>query len=95
VAKKQFNEGKRRKIPAFIPFALADNGELAPAALEFQEYLVDCFRRKCSKDGPRDDGQTISQLITDYRHRLKLSVQFALASGVGAMITAAGQPWKP
>jgi len=29
IARKQFNEGRRRALPEFVTFALANNGELA------------------------------------------------------------------
>jgi hypothetical protein len=91
VAKKQFLEGKRRAVPQFTPFALADNGELTPTSLALQEWIVQAYRRKTQAEGPRADGLQVSQLVVSFRHRLKLAVQFALASGVGAMINAAGR----
>jgi hypothetical protein len=94
VAKKQQAQGKRISIPKFIPFVISDCGELSPQAYELQEWLVEQFRRKCAKAGHRADGCNAADLVRDYRHRLKLAVQVAVAAGLGAMINAAGQPWK-
>ena len=91
IARKQFNEGKRRALPEFMPFALANNGELAPEALVLQEWIVEKFRLKRQAEGSRPDGFSVNQLVTQFRHKLKLSIQFALASGVGAMINMAGR----
>ena len=91
VAKKQYLEGKRRAIPQFTPFVLADNGEMIPSSLTLQEWIVDAFRRKCQREGPWADGTSIGHSVTGFRHRLKLAVHFALASGMGVMINAAGR----
>ena len=77
-------------MPAFSPFVIADNGELTPTAISFQEWLVEAYRCKIQQDS-RTDGLTISRLVTDFRHRLKIAVQIALAAGLGVMIAAAGQ----
>jgi hypothetical protein len=96
VAKKQVALGKRAKLslPRFTPFVISDCGELAPQAYELQEWLVEQFRKKCAAGGPRADGCDRGDLVRDYRHRLKVAVQVALAAGLGAMINVAGQPWR-
>ena len=96
VAKKQVAQGKRAKLslPRFTPFVISDCGELAPQAYELQEWLVEQFRKKCAAGGPRADGCDRGDLVRDYRHRLKVAVQVALAAGLGAMINVAGQPWR-
>ena len=40
VAKKQAIEKKPKQAPSFLTFAIADYGELAPQAVELQEWLV-------------------------------------------------------
>ena len=94
VARKQHAEGKRISIPKFTPFVISDCGELAPKAYELQEWLVEQYRLKCAKSGPRADGCLAADLVREYRHKLKISVQLAVAAGLGAMINAAGQPWQ-
>ena len=64
IARKQFNEGKRRALPEFMPFALANNGELAPEALVLQEWIVEKFRLKRQAEGSRPDGFSVNQLVT-------------------------------
>jgi len=94
VAKKQHSEHKRTSIPKFLPFVVSDCGELAPRAYDLQEWLVDQFRLKCAKEGRRSDGCTTADLVREFRHKLKVAVQLAVAAGLGAMICAAGQPWQ-
>jgi hypothetical protein len=93
VAAKQYREGRRTKPPTFSPFVLSDFGELGRNAQDVHEWLVGKFK-KHHKNQFRTDGLSIDELVRAYRHNLKLSVQFAVASGIGAMILAAGQPWK-
>jgi len=94
VAKKQHSEGKRISIPKFHPFVVSDCGELAPRAYDLQEWLVEQYRLKCAKAGPRADGCTAPDLVREFRHKLKVAVQVAVAAGLGSMICAAGQPWQ-
>ena len=93
VAKKQQAEKKRATLPSFVPFVLADNGELGLEALQLQEWLVDKYKKANLEQALRD-GVNPSQAARDFRRSLKTSVQYALASGVGAMVTAAGQAWR-
>ena len=65
--------------------------EMTPDSLALQEWIVQAFRRKSLSEGSRPDGLTVPQLVANFRHKLKLSVHFALAAGVGAMIHAAGR----
>jgi hypothetical protein len=90
VAKKQATEGKRSTAPAFHPFVISDCGEVGPAGVQLQEWLVGCFRSRIA-DVPRTDGLKLPDLLRDFRRRLKLTIQFALAAGIGAMINTAGQ----
>ena len=50
VATKQHLDGKRSTLLSFTPFVVSDYGEIAPQALAFQEWLVNQFRLKCSRD---------------------------------------------
>ena len=93
MTKRQYTQRERKQAPSFSPFALADNGELGPSAISFQEWLVERYRKHLLTEPPRIDGLTPQALVRFFRHRLKLSVQFALASGYGAMLNAAGGPW--
>ena len=56
VAKKQHTDRKRFSLPTFTPFAVSDVGELSPAAMDLQEWIVEQYRRKCAKDKSRKDG---------------------------------------
>ena len=93
VAKKQFVEKRRPTLPIFVPFVLADNGELGLDALLLQEWLVDRYK-KSNMQQAVNNGLNPAQVARDYRRSLKLSVQYALASGMGSMISAAGQAWR-
>ena len=92
VADKQQRDGRRPKTPSFVPFVLSDAGECAPEAMEFQEWLVARFKRHHRKL-VRTDGQTVAELTREFRRNLRVSLQLALASGIGSMILAAGQPF--
>jgi len=94
VTKKQYSQRKRKQAPSFSPFAIADNGELGQSAMALQEWLVDKYRKQLvAETTPRLDGSTPQQLIRSFRHNLKLSVQFALAAGVGAVLNSTGLAW--
>jgi len=93
VAKKQVKEKKRKHLPVFSAFALSDYGELAPAAVELQEWLVAQYRTKCEATPRRDDGLKPLDLVRDYRFRLQMGVQLALAAGFGEMCFQAGRVW--
>jgi hypothetical protein len=93
MASKQFVDGKRSSRPTFAPFVVSDLGELGPNAIELQEWIVEQYRRKLVKTGRRNDGCSTSELVRNFRHKFKVGIQLAMASGLGAMIQAAGQPW--
>ena len=92
-AKQQHADGKRASKPTFSPFIVSDFGEMAPAATDLQEWIVEQYRIKLKKQGRRADGCSSSDLVRQFRHKFKVGVQLAIASGLGAMIQAAGQPW--
>ncbi len=94
VAKKQKVDGTRTSVPTFYPFVVSSCGELAPKAYEVQEWLVIQYKRKCVKEGRRRDGRTTTELVRDFRHRLKMAVQTAAAVGIGLMIQNAGVAWR-
>ena len=93
VAKKQHSEHKRNTVPKFIPFIVSDCGELAPLAYDLQEWIVEQFRQKCLREGPRSDGCRPSDRVREFRHKLKVGVQVAVAAGLGSMIQGAGHAW--
>ena len=93
VAKQQHMDGKRSSLPSFTPFVVSDFGELSPAAVDLQEWIVEQFRKKCMKHGARADGCSTLDLVRKFRYKFKVAIQFAMAAGLGSMIQAAGQPW--
>jgi hypothetical protein len=93
VAKKQALEKKRKQAPTFFTFAMSDYGETAPVAVEFQEWLVSQYRTKCEREGRRADGCKTVDLVYDFRHRLCIGIQLAVAAGCGEMLRRAGQAW--
>ena len=90
IAAKQHLDGKRSTLLAFVPFVVSDFGELAPAAIDLQEWIVNQYRLRCIKLGRRDDGCSTDDGVRSFRHRLKTGIQMAIATGLGE---AAGQPW--
>jgi len=93
VAQRQTKEKKRRQCPTFNSFIVSDFGDLSPAALELQEWLVSAFAKKCEREGARDDGCSSADLVRGFRQKFKLNVQLAVASGLGGMLLTAGQPF--
>jgi len=71
---------------------MSSTGELGPDADILQEWIVDQFRMKCKRAPSRADGIPAKELVQDFRHKLKLNLQFAMAIGMGNMITQAGLP---
>jgi hypothetical protein len=94
VAKKQKADGTRTSIPTFAPFVVSNCGELAPRAYDVQEWIVTQYRLKCCKEGRRSDGCTTVELVRQFRHRLKIGVQTAVAAGLGTMVQFAGLSWR-
>jgi hypothetical protein len=93
VAKKQTAEKKRKQAPVFSTFAVSDYGEMAPVAIELQEWLVNQYRLKCEREGKRADGCKIADLVRSFRNRMRLGLQLAVAAGCGEMLCRAGQAW--
>jgi hypothetical protein len=84
VAQKQAKEKKRLQCPTFNSFIVSDFGDLSPAAIELQEWLVAAYAKKCEREGARADGCNKADM---------LNVQLAVASGLGGMLLTAGQPF--
>ncbi len=73
VAQRQTTEKKRLKTPSFAPFIVSSFGDLAPQAVELQEWLVAAYARNCDRMGPRSDGYTTAEMVKTFRRRFKLS----------------------
>jgi hypothetical protein len=93
IAKKQTQQKKRKQSPLFAAFSVSDYGELSPAASELVDWLVDQHRHSCEKMGPRSDGCKPLEVVREFKRKLKVSVQMAIAAGSGEMFHSAGQPW--
>ncbi len=93
VAGKQHRDGKRSKMPTFVPFAVSNLGELSPAAVELHDWISDQFRLKCINEGARADGCKAPELVNAFRRKLRMRTLFAVAAGIGSMICNAGLPW--
>jgi hypothetical protein len=93
VAQKQAKEKKRLQCPIFNSFIVSDFGDLSPAAIEFQEWLVAAYAKKCEQEGARPDGCDKASMVRSFRQKFKLNVQLAVASGLGGMLLTAGQPF--
>jgi hypothetical protein len=92
VAQKQTKEKKRLQCPSFNSFIVSDFGDLSPAAVELQEWIVTAYAKKCERDGARLDGCNKQDMVRAFRQKFKLNVQLAIASGLGGMLLTAGQP---
>ena len=92
VAQKQAKDKKRLQCPSFTSFIVSDFGDLSPATIELQEWLVTAYAKKCEREGARPDGCNKVDMIRSFRQKFKLNVQLAVASGFGSMLLTAGQP---
>ena len=93
VAQKQTKEKKRLQCPVFNSFIVSDFGDLSPAAIELQEWLVTAYAKKVEREGARPDGCNKADMVRSFRQKFKLNVQLAIASGLGGMLLTAGQPF--
>ena len=83
VAQKQAKDKKRLQCPSFASFIVSDFGDLSPAAIELQEWIVAAYAKKCVREGARPDGCNKVDMIRSFRQKFKLNVQLAVASGFG------------
>ena len=90
VAETQYRQRVRRSPPVFSAFAVSTTGELSPDANLLVSWITWKFKEKCRKAGPRPDGLTSREMVIDYKHRLRVALQFAVASGMGDIIREAG-----
>ena len=93
IAKKQAQQKKRRQAPQFSAFCVSDFGELSPSAITMLDWLVDKRRSLAEKSGARADGVKPLELVRQFKHRLRMGIQMAIAAGSGEMLHSAGQPW--
>ena len=93
IAKKQVLEFKRAAVPAFTAFALSDYGEISPAAKDLLDWVTAAYRAKCTAE-PSTDGVPLMELVRNFKYRVRLSLQLALAAGCGEMLCKAGQAWR-
>jgi hypothetical protein len=63
-------------------------------ATDLLEWIVFQFRGKCEREGPRADGCKVLDLVRDFRHRLRIGLQLAIAAGCGEMLHRAGRAWR-
>lgn len=78
--------GLRKEVAKFLPCIISHEGEFAPGCFELIEWLTAVYKRECTKEGPRADGLTPSQLTAAYRSRLKNHLISALVQGFGNML---------
>lgn len=93
IAKKQAQQKKRRQAPVFSAFCVSDFGELSPSAFNMLDWLVDKRRSLAEQAGPRADGVKPLEIVCQFKHRLRMDIQMAIAAGSGEMFRAAGQAW--
>ena len=89
VAAKQAKDKKRLQCPTFNPFIVSDFGDLSPAAVELQEWLVAAYAKRCVREGSRLDGcnRVDGALLSPEAQAQRTTV----ASGLSMLLTA-GQP---
>ena len=70
----------------FVPFAVTTLGELSVDAEVFMDYIVQCFRQKVRREGPRLDGLSVSHLTHMFAFEFRSAVQATIARGAGKMM---------
>lgn len=93
IAKKQAQQKKRKQAPTFHAFSVSDFGELSPSAFTMLDWLVDKRRSLAEQAGARADGLKPLEITREFKHKLRMGIQMAIAAGSGEMFHAAGQPW--
>ena len=88
---KQVADRQRGKS-SFVPFAVTTLGELSADAEVFMDYIVQCFRLKCRREGPRLDGLSVSHLTHTFAFEFRSAVQATIARGAGKIMAFAGLP---
>ena len=87
-----YDRGFKSTEAEFGAIVVTALGEIGPATVELQEFIMACFRRKLKREGERRDGFTPEQLSAKFRSDLRIGLQVAVAKGNAAMATAAGLP---
>lgn len=88
----QADNGFRTHEPIFMALASTTHGELATETIEMQEIIIMRYAAKLTKEGPRDDGQSVTALTARLRTLMRTEVQVAIARGQGRRLVAQGMP---
>jgi hypothetical protein len=92
VATAQHAHRLRPSLPVFHAFVMSTLGELGPGSIAVQEFLLACYARRLRREGPRRDGLTKSFLTAQFRSKLRIGLQVAVAKGCAQMSLNAGLP---
>ena len=57
------------------------------------DWLVDKRRSLAEREGPQSDGVKPLEIVREFKRKLRMDIQMAIAAGSGEMFHAAGQPW--
>ena len=76
----------------FNAFCVSSFGELSPSAFTLLDWLVDKRRSLAESAAPRADGVKPLDVVREFKRKLRVDIQMAVAAGCGEMLRAAGQP---
>ena len=93
IARAQHNRRLRASLPEFGAFVISTLGELAPDVIVVQEFLLACYARKLRREGERRDGYTKKVLTAQFRTKMRIGLQVAVARGCAQMSINAGLPY--
>ena len=92
IAAKQALDGKRQDTPQFSGAACSLFGTFSQDLTDLVEWLAKAYARKLQREGPRDDGCESPRLTAQFRNRLNLRLQSAIARGTARMLLTAALP---
>ena len=92
IAAKQALDGKRQDTPQFSGAACSLFGTFSQDLTDLVEWLAKAYARKLQREGDRDDGCEAPRLTAQFRNRLNLRLQAAIARGTARMLLTAGLP---
>ena len=92
VARKQKTDGRRLRVPRFVPMIVSTHMEFGKGVQFVQEWLCERYRNKLTAAGERSDGERIPDLVASFRSRFRFKLIMAIAKGLATRLLDTGLP---